>query len=122
MRNITLATAAFAALGLAACGGQSEPAGPAAAPGESYDSAVETIEENRGPPEAPPPVMEGTPPPPNGTPGMDGSLAPRPVDPLTPLPDDPVGNPFPDETDPLIETPDTDMPAPEAEDTSPGPQ
>ncbi|MFN3314529.1 MAG: hypothetical protein ACK46Q_13830, partial [Hyphomonas sp.] len=116
MRNITLATAAFAALGLAACGGQSEPVGPALTPGDSYDSTVETIEEDRDPLQEPAPMMDETAPWPNETPGMDDSLAPAPVDPLTPLPSDPMGDRFPDETDPLIETPETDMPVPETED------
>jgi len=125
MRNIALSTAAIAALGLAACGGQSDPVGPALTPGESHDSAVETIEEEPEPLQQPMPMTDETQTWPNDVPGMpDDSLLPPPVDPPPPAVDivPPPGDEMIDEYDPALDIPEPDRPAPETEEEWPGPQ
>lgn len=125
MRNITLSTAAIAAPGLAACGGQSDPVGPALTPGESPGSAVETIEEEPAPLQHPAPMTEGTEAWLNDVPGMpDESSLPPPVDPLPPAVDivPPPRDDMIDEYDPALGTPEPDRPAPDTEKEWPGPQ
>lgn len=139
MRNLYFATAAFAALGLAACG-ESEPTGPTAMPDGSYEGSVETIEEDpqtlQDSPQDPAPLSDEMQPPPNDVPGMPGDTMPpvgtppSPGDILPPTVDEP---PPPVDILPPIdedmpegemqdELPDSGVPAPETGDDWPGPQ
>lgn len=83
---------------------------------------VETIEQDRAPPQEPATMIEVTETLPEEMPGLPDPMMAPPVDPTAPLPVEPVDDRMTDQADLLVETPETDTRVPETEEEWPGPQ